>query len=146
MAESIAGFPYYYAMPLEDMFPRRAELSPAEWHDRYEQAKSSLVQFVGCRDPYVLLAKTALRQLIEARQKNTDTFKKIELHQLELLQAITVAVGTNNRSVPATPRAFQRLWADIALLSEASLARQDFSNEAPVKAFFRKRVQSQTAY
>ncbi|WP_147405500.1 hypothetical protein [Cereibacter sphaeroides] len=146
MAESIAGFPYYYAMPLEDMFPRRAELSPAEWHDRYEQAKSSLVQFVGCRDPYVLLAKTALRQLIEARQKNTDTFKKIELHQLELLQAIAVAVGTNNRSVPATPRAFQRLWADIALLSEASLARQDFSHEAPEQAFFRKRVQSQTAY
>jgi len=146
MAESIAGFPYYQEMPLEDMFPRREELNPAEWHDRYEQAKASLVQFVRCRDPYVLVAKTALRQLIEARQRNTETFKKIELHQLELLQAIAVAIGANDRSVPATPRAFQRLWADIVLLSEASLARQDFSHEAPEQAFFRKRVQSQTAY
>ncbi|MCR9125948.1 MAG: hypothetical protein NXH82_07445 [Rhodobacteraceae bacterium] len=139
-----SGIPFYNIVPHEFLSSQEDDLSADDWNKRYELSKSSIIQFVGCRDPYIILAKTALRQVIESGRDKESTVRPIELHELEILQSIILAVGFDGNNSPASPGALTRLWKDLGVLPKAHMSRQVFPEDTPALTFFRRRVQLQT--
>lgn len=118
----------------------------AEWVSEFERTRTGLRSFLLARDPYVVLAKTAMRTLLESGRPRTAGVPPIEQAEAEFLQALFLTLDAPARSAPTSPGNFVRLWSMLSRHVWSFLKKQPERDESDLSAFVKQRVRLHTVY
>ncbi len=87
-----------------------------QWRADFERTRDKLVRIMAMRDPYITIARSAARLVMEFDKPEELNPKVVPMEQcyVELLQALMLINGEPTRAVPTSPGSFTRLWPLIA--------------------------------
>jgi hypothetical protein len=131
------------------------EWTRAQWQDEYVKTGEWLRNFMDARDPYIVLAKTACRHLMELRKtsdsrrsKDRDGLYPLEQCDIEIVQALLLQSDQPRKIVPTSPGNFVRFWPTVARHSSAFIRKQEHDIDITKVAAVRvsERVRLQTMY
>jgi hypothetical protein len=120
--------------------------TPDEWAVEFGRTREKLLTFLRVRDPYVVLAKTAMQYMVELNQPIDPTAQRIQQPELELLQAHFLTFRTPPRGAPTSPGNFARLWSTASRHVAAFLHKQPAGARGEVADLITHRVRTQTVY
>ena len=121
--------------------------TPEHWAEEFETTGQKLRTFLLARDPYVVIAKTAMRKIMEGgRPHEGSDGDGIEQGEVEFLQALFLTLDSAPKLAPTSPGSFVRLWSTLSLHVASFLRRQPRDPEDGAAAFFARRVRLQTIY
>ncbi|WP_141679528.1 hypothetical protein [Ensifer adhaerens] len=127
MAKNIeSAFPGYIMadIPVEEGNEGTRAWTADRWQEEFSASRTRLKAFLDARDPYVILARTASRLLIETVQARPK-IRRLEQAEVEFLQTLLLASEAPVLRVPTSPGNFVRLWQLVARNLRAFMLRED---------------------
>lgn len=118
----------------------------SDWQDEFNLTKDQVARFLAIRDPFIVLARSAIR-LITERPEPTDKLIPLEQSSVEIIQALLLFNTAPIKSTPTSPGSFVRFWPLVSRNQTAFLhmqMRSDEDNKAV--AFVSQRARLQTLY
>ncbi len=140
------GFPGYMSAEL----PHYEELvgtehwSAEDWQREFFISRQRLISFIDARDPYLILARSAIRLLTE-RYQPQPKFRRLEQAEVEMIQTLLLSSEANVRNVPTSPSHFVRFWPLMGRHLHAFMKRQEVT-KTTVSTSVSQRARWQTLY
>jgi len=126
------------------------DMTPEEWRVSHEASLHNILNFLSCRDPIEILAKTASYQQVcsAMRSDGLSSASNLEEADVEVLQAISLHVLHGRKNVPTSPNNMSRLWENLAfnVFSHLAMQPEKYSEESAYKEYVVRKIRSQTVY
>jgi hypothetical protein len=123
--------------------------SAKEWKVEFERTRAKLVSFLEARDPFVVLARSAVQYLVDASKPRGDpqTVRLLEQVEVEISQALMLMGDTKRKDVPTSPGNFVRYWSLMSRHIHC-FTRKNFEDEHPlgVTEIVNRKARLQTLY
>ncbi|MFK4056866.1 hypothetical protein [Brevundimonas sp. NPDC046655] len=120
-----------------------------QWQAEFIRTQDQLVRMMVIRDPYIMIARSAVRLLSEMGKPEELHPKLAPLEQpfVEFLQALLLINDQPTRAVPTSPGNFERLWRLIARNYGGFTKRRiDRSDESAAQRAAIRQAQLQTLH
>jgi hypothetical protein len=144
LEKGLPGFaPYELAEPPE--LAGTSDWGNEEWQAEFEATCKKLSNFLSLRDPFVVLARTAVRFHLQLPTQ-TDGVDQIEQVAVEITQALLLLTGARRRTIPTSPGSFVRYWPALNRNIHAFLNKQRVDEEEDIARSVAHRARVQTVY
>ncbi|WP_156527581.1 hypothetical protein [Bradyrhizobium stylosanthis] len=142
--KALPGYSTFDASEL-DLLEGTADWGSARWEEEYQKTQERLRAFLGARDPFVVLARTAARYIVESSKLNIPN--RLEQSEVEIVQALLLLNGSIPKSVPTSPENFVRFWPLVSRNIHAFSRKQRVVPEkSEAGDFVSRRARTQTLY
>lgn len=135
MTDLIKAMPGYMGVDVAAVRPPSVEddWTPDQWAAEYKVVGDRLRTFLASRDPWVVLARTASRHILEYSMQPAGPEREPEPGQLppliqtdvELLQALVLSLDRTALHTPTSPNNFIRFWPLLARRTTSFLGKLD---------------------
>jgi hypothetical protein len=147
MVDIERGMPGYAVLDLSepDVLRGTAGWTADQWQVEFDRTQDRLRAFLSARDPFVILARTAARYIMESAEKNEAG--RVEQPEVEIVQAFLLLNKTTNRSVPTSPGNFVRFWPLLSRHIHAFIRKQkEAKGKSKISDLVSRRARTQTLY
>lgn len=103
-------------LPIADGHEGTEGWGAGQWQADFERTRDQLVRALHMRDPYIAIARSAARLIMESSKPEELNPKVVPMQQcfVELMQALMLINTKSTRAVPTSPGSFMRLWPLLA--------------------------------
>lgn len=120
-----------------------------QWQEDFDHTRERLAAFLAARDPLVILARTAMRHIVDSAMPKVgaeDSVNAMEQVEVEIAQALILKGDVRRRSVPTSPDNFMRYWTMMVRHIHGFIRKQSEDDTSPVASIVRRKARLQTLY
>ncbi len=147
MQDDLHTIPGYSAINLTEYveFPETKNWTAEEWTAEFTRSGEWLSRFLAARDPFIVLARSAVRLITESHQTGRGV-RTLEQTVVEITQALILSGDCPPRTVPTSPANFERYWDQLNRNLRSFINKNENETQTDAEYIVARRARIQTMY